>query len=176
MSELSISLIIGIMVGIVLVVLLLKFMNKNGKAKTEYDERQKIERGKAYTVGFYVTVLTCAVMLVLQVCEAGVEKLGMAAWFLPILAGVVAQISYSIFHDAYEGLNTNTPRFFVVMAIVGGMNLAFAIIALARNGFFKDGVLAPGFINLLCGILFLIMAVELLLKHVMDQRREREDA
>ena len=176
MSGMSMGWIIGIMVGIVLVVAILKLINRNGKAKTEYDERQKLERGKAYMVAFYATIFTCAVMMTLHIFEVGIEVLGINAWFLPIIVGIITQVSYSVFHDAYEGLNTNMSRFFILMAFIGGFNLVFAVIAFVRNGLLKDGVVVPQFTNFLCGILFLILAVELLVKRVMDQRGEREDA
>ena len=176
MAELSMGYIVGIMVGIVLVVLLLKLVNKNGRAKTEYDERQQIERGKAYKWGFFAALLTCAVLLILETFDTIIPVLGMTAWFLPIVAGVIAQVSYSIFHDAYEGLNTNMHRFVIVMALIAVFNIGFAVVIFAREGFWDDGKLAPQFLNLLCGILCVVMAVELLIKKCLDRREEREDA
>ncbi len=176
MTGASLGWIIGILVGIVLAVILLKAINKNGKAKTEYDERQQIERGKAYKFGFYIMMIACVLMLTLQVCEVDLSILGMTTWFLPIFAGIIAQISYSIFHDAYEGLNTNMSRFFVVMAVIAVFNIVIAVISFVRIGVMEDGIMRPQFLNLLCGILFLIIALELLVKKMMNDREERDEA
>ena len=176
MSTLSTAWIIGIMVGAVLVVLLLKLINKNGKAKTEYDERQLIERGKAYKYGFFAALLTCAVLILLDTFETILPVLGMTTFFFPIMTGVVAQVSYSIFHDAYEGLNTNMGRFIVVMAIISVFNIFLAVARFVRAGILEDGKLCPQFMNLMCGILLFIVAGELMIKKALDRREGSEEA
>ena len=60
----SFGLPVGIMVGLVLVVILLKYINRDKKLKTEYDERQKIARGRSYMFGFYALVISNVIMLV----------------------------------------------------------------------------------------------------------------
>ena len=176
MTDASLGWIIGILVGIVLVVILLKAINKNGKAKTDYDERQQIERGKAYKYGFYTMMIACVLLLTLQIFEVDLSTLGLTTWFLPNFAGIIAQISYSIFHDAYEGLNTSMPRFVGIMTGIAVFNFAFALISFGRIGLTEGGLLRPQFLNLLCGILFLIIAVELLVKKMMNNRGERDEA
>ena len=43
---------VGITVGVILVMVLLKMSNTDKKIKTEYDERQERIRGKAYKYAF----------------------------------------------------------------------------------------------------------------------------
>lgn len=176
MKDLSIAWIIGLMVGIVLVVVLLKAMNKNGKAKTEYDERQQIERGKAYKYGFFAMLLTCAALIFLDTFETVLPFLGMLTYFLPILAGVVVQFSYSIFHDAYEGLNTNMGRFTVILIAISALNIVIAVIRFVRGGMIEDGKLCSQFLNLLVGIMCLIVGIELLIKKAIDAKEGCEES
>ena len=56
---------VGLMVGLMIAVIIFKVANTNHKAKTEYDERQKEIRGKAYMYAFYTVVaLECVMMIV----------------------------------------------------------------------------------------------------------------
>lgn len=172
MTYVSWGLAIGIAVGLVLVIILLKALNKDGAVKTKYDERQQIVRGKAYKVGFYSGLIACAVMLFLSTGHFGVERLGFSGYFIPILAGVVGQVSYCIFKDGYVGLNTNMTRFIIIMALIGAFNLFIGIFAAIRGEMTADGMFQGPFINLLCGILFVIIFVELVVKKAIDAREE----
>ena len=56
---------VGLVIGLIIAVIILKAANTNRKAKTEYDERQKEIRGRAYMYAFYtVIVLECVMMLI----------------------------------------------------------------------------------------------------------------
>ena len=173
-GETGLIFVIGIMAGVVAIVLVMKAINKDGKSRTQYDERQLAVRGKAYMYGFYTALIACVVLLIMNGLEVGTEALGKTGYFIPIFAGTVAQVTYSIFHDAYEGLNTNMSRLIVVMAMIGGLNFAVSIINLVRGELYKGGELQLSFLNLLCGLLFVVIAVEMLVKRAMDKREGGE--
>ena len=170
MSFVSLGWITGIIVGIILVIILIKVINKDGALRTKYDERQQIARGKANMYGFYTCLIACAVMLFLNTGNFGAEKLGYAGFFIPIMAGLVGQVSYSIFKDAYVGLNTNMTRFIIIMAAIGAFNLFFGIMAAVNGELIVDGQFKGPIINLLCGILFVIIFAELVIKKAIDAR------
>lgn len=172
MTAISWGWIIGIFVGIILVVVLLKVMNRDGGLRTQYDERQQIVRGKAYKVGFYAILLTNAILLFLSTGDFGIERLGYMVFFIPIFVGLVAQISYSIFKDGYVGLNTNMTRFIIIMAVIGAFNFFLAIEAQIHGELIQNGSFKGPFINLLCGMLFIIIAAELIVKKCIDSREE----
>ena len=172
MTYVSLGWIIGIIIGIILVIILLKVLNKDGAVRTKYDERQQIVRGKAYMCGFYSGLIACAVMLFLNTGNFGAEKLGYAGFFIPILAGVVGQVSYSIFKDAYVGLNTNMTRFILIMAFISAFNFFIGIMAAVNGELIVDGKFQGPVINLLCGILFVIIFIELIIKKAIDAREE----
>lgn len=171
MNYYTMGILIGIVVGLILTVLFLKVMNKDGKMKTEYDERQKEARGRAYMYGFYAIVLTNVLFLVLSTsCDLSI--MGISLYFIPIIVGVMVQVTYSVFHDAYVGLNNNMTRFFVGMTFITLFNLFVGISSLINGELIVDGELQGSFVNLLCGGIFLVLTIELGIKKLIDGKEE----
>ena len=48
----SVGIAVGLFAGIVISIVIIRMINKDGKFKTKYDEMQKIARGKAYKYAF----------------------------------------------------------------------------------------------------------------------------
>ena len=163
---------IGVMVGVVLVALILKAIHKDGRVKTEYDERQLIVRGKSYTYAFWGMLVANAVMIGLEEGNADLPVLGLNQFFIPILIGIIIQVSYSIFHDAYKGMNDNMIRYTVIMTVVSVFNLFVGIMSWVREGFIQNGKVYPLFANLMVGLLFLIVAIEMIIRKAMLDREE----
>ena len=92
----------GVLVGIIILLLALKFINRDGKISTRYDERQLKARGEAYKYGFIAICISNGIILCCDFSDFALSTfLGSSAFFIPILIGVVVQVSYSIFADAY---------------------------------------------------------------------------
>lgn len=171
MSYYTMGILLGIVLGLILTVLLLKTINRDGKMKTEYDERQKEARGRGYMFGFYAIVLTNALFLVLST-SFDLSNLGASLYFIPIVIGIIVQATYCVFHDAYVGLNNNMTRFFVGMTLITAFNLFVGIKAFIDGEIVIDGKLQEPFINLLCGGIFLVLAVEFGVKKLIDGNDE----
>ena len=161
----------GIVTGILITVLLLKCMNKDGKTKTKYDERQQRARGEAYKYGFFATLITCAIFMLLETSKL-ISILDYTTYFIAIVIGVIVQFSYAIFHDAYIGLNTNMKKYTIFMVIVGIINLLGGIMPLIHGEFLVDGHFDTSFINLLCSVMLLILAGELAVKQILDKKED----
>ena len=172
MSARNLGILVGIIVGIILTFVILKAINKDGKSKTKYDERQQRARGEAYKYGFFTVLIANALMMCFSVFFDNFKVLGDSMFFIPILAGVIVQVTYSIFNDAYVGLNTNMTRFAIFMFAISVLNFGLGIRAYVAKELLIDGVLQAPFLNVLCGALFVIIAVELLIKHIVDAREE----
>jgi len=69
-------------------------------------------------------------------------------------------------------MNTNPSKYFMVMFIIGVVNILSAIACYNDGEMIVDGVLQTGFLNVLCGVSFLITAVELFIKKAIDKREE----
>ena len=171
MKSMTLGILLGIVVGLILTAIFLKTMNKDGKMKTEYDERQKEARGRAYMFGFYGVVFANALFLVLST-SFDLKFLGLSLYFIPILVGIIVQVTYSIFHDAYVGLNNNMTRFLVGMTLISAFNIFVGVMACIQGELIVDNKLQGPFINLLCGGIFLILVVELGIKKLYDGKSE----
>lgn len=163
---------VGIMIGLIICLILYKLMNKDGKIKTQYDEMQQIIRGKGYCYAFYAIMICEALLILLSVGNVRLPFDNACLHFLIIFIGVIIHITYCIFKDAYIGLNTNMKRFIIIMIVVSVINFMSAFVALKGGEMMIDGQLQPPFINFLCGLLFVILAIELLIKKTIDNRSE----
>lgn len=76
--------IMGLATGLIITAILMTFFNKDGRLKTQYDERQKSVRGRAYKYGFYGIVITNAILLIIATADIDLRILGMAQHFIPI--------------------------------------------------------------------------------------------
>ena len=171
----SVSFAIGVTVGLLLVVVILKYVNRDKALKTEYDERQKALRGRSYMFGFFGVVFANCIMLFVGVENMDIIRmLGMNSFFIPILVGIVVQFSHSIFNDCYVGLNNNMTRFMVCMSLISVFNIVFGIMPWVKEGFVQNGEVYPAFINLEVGVMFIILAIEMAIKKCIDKKAEEE--
>ncbi|MBR5377076.1 MAG: hypothetical protein IK139_07315 [Lachnospiraceae bacterium] len=165
---------IGIVVGIVLTLFLIRIWNKDGKMKTRYDEMQEKTRGKAYMYGFWTIMSVEAVLVVIISSDIRMPFDQISLHIIPILIGITVQASYSIWNGAYMGMNTNIKRFAIISTAVALVNILCAAGAFAGGGMMKDGVFEFPIINLFIGVMFVIIAGECLIKNSMD-RKVKED-
>lgn len=167
------GLILGLIAGVMITLALLKYINKNRGLRTEYDEMQKIARGEAYMYGFFALIAAEAIFGIAK-CFGPLPLEPVAEHFLVILIGVTVQAGYSILHDAYIGLNTQTTRFTVSMIVIGLFNLAVAVLAWAEGRMIVDGILQAPFTNFMVFVMFMILAVISLVKKSRDEREDAE--
>ena len=161
---------IGILVGLIVAFVLIRLANNNRKVKVEYDERQLRVRGDAYRYAFYTVVIWEAVLIVLAYGDFHLPVPDLALHFAGIIAGVIVLSTICIWKDAYWGLNNNRKRYgiiLVVAALLNGLPVFFGL-----KG--ADGFDFP-YVNLLTCIMLLAVGVELLVKHMLDQRAENAE-
>lgn len=166
----ALEVLVGVLVGLLLVVFM-KAINRDGKIKTEYDERQKEARGKGYMYGFWAIIIANALLFTFS-NSFDMTVLGSTVYFIPILVGVIVQVTYCIFKDAYIGLNNNMTRFVIIMSIVTVFNLFVGVKAYLDGELIKQGTVSSAFVNVLCGGIFLILTIELGIKKILDSRAE----
>ncbi len=163
---------VGVAVGLILVVIILRFVNRNKKIATEYDERQKIIRGEGYKIAFYAVVIYEAVMCALAPLY---ESLPVEPYMLHAVAiffGVLVQVCYCIWKGAYVGQNTNLPRFVVLMTIISLFNLFIAFMAWRKGYLFIDGKMQAQGVNLACGLMFAVIGLVGLIRKLTDREEE----
>lgn len=165
---------VGLLIGLVLVVILYKFANKNKKLKTEYDERQKILRGEGYKYGFYAMFIYSGINTILGVANISLPMEPAVLGFTYIMVGAMVDVAYCIFHDCYWGQNNDRKKYLIVFAVVGLINAAAFIRALSVGAAIYEGRLSSPGINLFCAILMIFLAICLGIKSIIDKKEAAE--
>ena len=142
---------IGIIVGLIIAIFIIRYVNRNKKLTTEYDEMQKQIRGEGYKYAFYSVMILEAVL---------------------IFVGITVQACYCIWKGAYIGQNTNLQRYIILMAVVSVLNFSSAFMAWRAGELFADGKFQAPAVNLLCGLMFAVIGIVGLVKKVTDREEE----
>ena len=165
----------GLMIAAVVCVLIFKFANKDGKVKSEYDERQKTVRGKAYMISFYAEVFaqTALMMFFMSGIELPVENYVLV--FAAIILGCTVLAVYCIWNDVYWGLNNDHKKYHIVFVIALIIN-AFPLIGAYRGGSLKmGGKYGLPMLNLIVIAMMAVVYATLLIKKVKDKETAGED-
>ncbi|MCR5801820.1 MAG: hypothetical protein K6G57_05755 [Lachnospiraceae bacterium] len=165
---------VGIVVGLIISVFVLKAMNKNNKMKTEYDEMQEKVRGKAYKYAFWTMAAFETLMVIIEVLEIKVPFSGFTLHVIPIIIAACVHAVYSVMNGAYIGLNTNVKTTFVAMVVIGAINILIAILAFANGFMIEDGMFGDQFLNLLVGLMFVIIGVATFIAKKKNAEAEEE--
>lgn len=161
---------VGIVVGIIIVFILLKYMNRDKMFRTRYDEKQEIARGKGFKVAFFTVIIYDAVMAFITSTFQNIPVNGFVIHFFSVLLGVTVFASYCIWKDAYIGLNTNAPRFYIICLVLGIVNIAISVMNYLNGSLIVDGVWQDSAANICTGLLFVVIGVQLFIKSMIDSK------
>lgn len=165
------GMLIGLLFGLALTVLILRYVNSDRRTRTEYDEMQKIIRGDGYRIAFVaVMVMEALCCLTDSVLQRIAEPI--VIHFTVILMGVLVQAGYCVWKGAYVGQNTKLNRFIVVCVLITILNFAMAYLAFRGGNMLQDGVLQAPFVNFLCGLMFTVLGVVGLIRKLTDREVE----
>ncbi len=166
---------VGVIVGLLISIIVIKFTNKDGKSKTQYDEMQELERGKAYKYAFWTMCGVAALIGCLSLFEIKMPFDMFTLFLMVIMSGAVVQASYCIMKDAYIGLNTNKVRTGIALVLIGIINLINVVLFIVKGKFFVDGMFNLSFSNLLCGLGMLIIGFMFVIKNVVSKKEDSVD-
>jgi len=164
MEAKTIGLIVGFIVGLLIDAILIIMCNKNKKLKTEYDERQKIIRGEAYKYGFYFAMIYTGLIAILSITELDMIFTLDQLLISGIILSVTLVCAYSIWNNAYWGLNNDTRKYKLVFFAGFILNAIVVIIAFANGEMIIDGKFQTQFVNLMCTCMFLILTIVMIAK------------
>ena len=162
----------GIIVGLIICIFFIKYMNRDNKLKTEYDERQEAVRGKGYTFGFWGCMAGAALVMILDCGGFEIANRFVMDFFI-IFVGLIVQVTYCIWNDGYYGINTNRKRFYRISIIAALCNLLSVIGNIKGGSFIADGVLQDSGVNFLIVVLFIVIGVELIIKERIDHEESQ---
>ena len=160
----------GVLVGLVLVVIILKWVRGDGSKKCKFDERQELVRGTSFKYGFFALIIYNGAYIL---ASMALEKLPFdtaTGMFFGICIGVMVFAAYGIWHDGYLALNEKPARVMIAFTLIGIVNLALGIRSFVAGDAFVDGQLTFRGINLFCGLLVVFIGVVYLLKWIKDVR------
>ncbi|WP_051545606.1 hypothetical protein [Butyrivibrio sp. MC2021] len=165
---------VGLLVGLLVAMIIIKFANKDKKIKTQYDERQQNILNKGYKYGFY-TMITCeAILICLGIGQVSLPFADYLLHFIAILAGCLVLCVYSIWNDAYWGMNNNKKSYLIIFAVLFVINL-IPIVAGFLNGSIKaEGVGSLPITNIIVVIWMALIGCTLLVKKIADSREEED--
>ena len=167
--------IVGLFLVAIIMVILLKFVNKDSSIKTKYDERQQIVRGKAYRLSYWTLVILLAIycILVEDKMELPIQKNLIP--FIIVLISVLVHAVYAIINDGYFGLNESRRKVMFVFLFIGLLNFGVAFMEIKRGQMMEDGKLSTPFINLCCGFMFVIIGIVLIIKNITTKEDIEEE-
>ncbi len=156
---------IGFVVGI-FIVILVRIARGKGAGKGEYDERQQVARGKAYTAAYATLLLYILGWMVLRSLEIPFFTQAISV-FVGALLSIAVFVGYSIFSDAYFKAS-ESPRLWIgIICAVGVVNLGLGILHLAREADIQDRLYEN--YSLFVGLLLAVVLVCLVVKRAMDR-------
>lgn len=151
-------------------------MLRKGRAGQKYDERQEFVHGKGYKYAFITLMFYDLIYVML---DSAVERKfidGCAAVFLGVCIAVAVYASYCIWNESYFGLDsgrTGIQRYcIIIFGSVGILNLCVGIRNIVTGAWIADGVLTFESANLFCGIMMLLITIEILVKRIRDGKEE----
>ena len=162
---------LGFVAGILLVAIVCTVLGKmakkkHGAGKGEYDERQQVVRGKAFTWAYTVLLIYLALWMVLRSLEIPFFMEGVS-----VMAGVFLSIAvfvgYSIFHDAYFKASESPRTWIIIMSAISLLNLGVGVGRLFQGETVADRLYNN--MSLFIGALFLVVLVCVVVKRSMDR-------
>ena len=159
---------VGIAFGIMLVAFIFSYLKKKGKDICEYDERQKLAQLKGWKAAFIAAVDIFgpwASMITMSCCS--------------LFIGVGAYGIVCIIKDAYTPLHKRAGRYMLLFLVIAAFNAVTGIMNCKRIGFFDEGRLTVGWINLFAAALLIIIdivyAIDVIIKRSRAVEPDEED-
>lgn len=172
-SIMVISIMAGFMV-VIIISLISAIVLKAKKMPLEaYDERQLLIRGNGFKYGFF-SVMICNLMLGVLLHTGLFSAIAPYIGFLvSVMIGFLVFMSYCIWNDAYLTRNARPMSFVIVFGIIGLSNLLMGATHIMDGSVLETELDKNGLINLICGVIFIIVATVALLKELKNKKEER---
>ena len=171
----SFGIVIGLMVGLVIAVILLKFANKDHKFKTQYDERQESIKGRGYKYSFYTLAILEAALAILEIGGITFAIERYLVHFIVLLLGFTVLCVHSIWTGTYWGLNNNPKRYTAIIVVAIALNLIPVIASIVNGTLAKEGFNSLPLLNLIVLIWMAVIGICALLKKGVDAKGNEED-
>lgn len=172
-KEYLIGFITGFLIIVAAAVILFALLKRKNMVKTEYDERQQLARGKAFTAAF----LVLAVYLILDGMFNMVTDIVWADRFTENFIGISISAMvfaiYSIQKDAYISFKQNPRLIIISFSLLAVVNIILGIMtAVIGDGFVTGGALNFHTANLVIAVMFIILTTVYIIKLSADKKNK----
>ena len=169
---------IGFAVGILAVALVgiiwRKVKKNRGETPGQYDERQQVQRGKAFQHAY----LTLLILLCFNGIASGAAELRWADpgvdSFLCLFVSVAVFVVECIRRDAYFTVSQTPRSGIAIFTLVTLCQVPATVMHAVDGDFIADGRLTLAVINPACMVLFAIVLVTILIKRRSDEAEDEE--
>ncbi len=174
-AKVSAGMAMGLMVGLVIAVILLKVANKDHKLKTQYDERQELVKGKGYKYSFYTMMCVEVVLMLLDMAGISFPIESYLIHTCTLLLGCLVLCVHSIWNGAYWGLNNNHKRYAIIIVVAVILNIIPVAAAIAHNSLSGTGIDSIPILNIIVLVWMAMIGIAALAKKIIDGKAAEEE-
>ena len=149
------------------------FSGKDGEKK--YDERQKIEQGKAFKIGFWTILFTVQALICLNEFWPSIFGENPIFYEIAILLGMVTYVIYCILHESYFAINQKSTGYIIIFAVLALINLVISIVNTIHGQMVVNGVITFRVLNPLCTIVMIVIIVTIFAKRIANSKNASAD-
>ena len=165
------GLIIGLLAMALIFIIVRRATSRLNEPQREYDERQQLLRGKAFTAAFFTLLGYLAIWMMLNALEVGFFATRLSI-LVGIMLSIVVFVAYCVFHDAYFRVSERPLPWLFMTAGIAVLNLVIGVARLLRGATLQERLYENA--NLLMGAAFAVILVCIAIKRGMDRRSEAE--
>ena len=155
-------------------VLLFTLITKGASVKERYDERQELEKGKAFRYAFFTTLILTLLFLCVESNGIPLPVESSMLYVISSFVGITVFVTYCIWHESYFALNQNKGSLMFLFVLIGLLNLIIGIISILEGTMIQNGIITFHATNLLCAAMFLILFVTMSLKKLSLKKEHSE--
>ena len=164
----------GIIVGIVFAFFLLELFVTDAD-KQKYDERQRLEQGKAFKLGFFTLLITTGMLAVFDLSHSHPGESYGIYYVMALFVSISVYIAYCIWTESYFAINQNTTKVLIFFALISILNLAISIVNIYHGLIFVNGHLTFRVLNIMCALLFVVVFITTLIRKMVNAKKAASD-
>lgn len=171
----KIAILCGIVAGILFAIFTLALTKKDNNVKCKFDERQEYIRGRGFKYGFFSMLISNALFVCMNLAEIPLFAEFEVLILIGCAIGIGFWVVYCIWNEGYFALNEDKKKLMILFAVIAIMNFIIGGIQLARGRVIQNGKLTCDSINFICGFLFVVIFLTMLLKKVCRDGEDEQE-
>lgn len=165
----------GVILGLIIAAILLRFAKKDKKEKFTYDERQKAARGEAYKFAFFTLVIYNAAYGIIDMALELKWAETLTGLMIGVCIAILVHVVYSIWHECYFSLNEEPKKVLLLFGIISVVNVLIAINQGIHGELIENGMLTNSCANLVVAVMFGIIMIALAIKTALKKAEVEEE-